>query len=118
LSINGETKLFDCHQHIAGTNKKILISFDVMGKRRWTTTDQRRWLEERIPAFVKAQDDKTTSSIFFPETHKAWQEEWPVESPTEQEIKDTKGDEAKALAIKTKAIEDVRVHRRHYSAIT
>ena len=79
-----------------------------MGKRRWTTTDQRKWLEALIPAFIKAQDDKTTSSIFFPETHKAWQDRWPTESPTEQEIKDAKGDEVKALTIKTKATEDVR----------
>jgi hypothetical protein len=78
-----------------------------MGKRRWTTTDQRKWLEARIPAFVKAQDDKTTSTVFFPETHKAWQKEWPTEPPTEQEVKDAKGDAQKALAIKTKTTEDV-----------
>jgi hypothetical protein len=70
-----------------------------MGKRHWTTTDQWKWL--------KAQDDKTTSTVFFPETHKVWQKEWPTELPTEQEVKDAKGDAQKALAIKTKTTEDV-----------
>jgi hypothetical protein len=79
-----------------------------MGKRHWTTTDQQKWLEARIPAFVKAQDDKTTSTVFFPKTHKAWQNEWPTEPLTEQEVKDVKGDAQKALVIKTKMMEDVR----------
>jgi hypothetical protein len=78
-----------------------------MGKRRWTTPDQQQWLEALIPAFVKAQDDKTTTSVFFPETHQAWQKEWPVKKPTPQEIQDAKGDEQAALATKIKAVEDV-----------
>ena len=57
-----------------------------MGKRRWTTTEQRDWLEARIPAFTEAQQTKSTGS-FFPEVHRAWRESWPVPAPTEDEIR-------------------------------
>jgi hypothetical protein len=80
-----------------------------MGKRRWTTADQRTWLEARIPEFVQAQKDKSTSSTFFPDTHRAWQETWPTEPPTPEEVESAKGDEKVALTLKTKATEDVSV---------
>jgi hypothetical protein len=58
-----------------------------MGKRRWTTTEQRDWLEARIPAFAEAQQTKTAGSTFFPDIHKAWRESWPVPAPTDDEIR-------------------------------
>ena len=57
-----------------------------MGKKRWTTEEQRAWLEARVPAFIEAQEKKTASSTFFPETHKAWRELWPTPAPTEADI--------------------------------
>ena len=58
-----------------------------MGKRRWTTTEQRDWLEARIPAFTEAQQTKSAASTFFPDVHKEWRESWPTPAPSEDEIK-------------------------------
>ena len=80
-----------------------------MGKRRWTTPDQRKWLEAHIPEFVQAQKEKTTSSIFFPDVHRAWQEQWPIGLPTPEEVQEAGGDNAVALTRKTKATEEVSV---------
>ena len=57
-----------------------------MGKKRWTTEEQRAWLEARVPAFIEAQEKKMASSTFFPETHKAWRELWPTPTPTKADI--------------------------------
>ena len=86
-----------------------ITSYRTMGKRGWTTPDQRQWLEARIPEFVQVQKDKTTSSIFFLNVHQAWQQQWPTQSPTAAELQDAKGDEKVALALKTKATEGVSV---------
>jgi hypothetical protein len=89
-----------------------------MGKKVWTTPDQRLWLEAWIPEFVQVQKDKTTSSIFFPDIHKAWQLQWPIESPTAEEVQDAKGDEKVALALKTKALEGVSIQSLFTTMIT
>jgi hypothetical protein len=78
-----------------------------MTKRRWTTTDQYAWLEGLIPAFIEAQEKKTVGTVFLPETFREWQKKWPVEAPTEKELKEAGGEQEKALASKTKAQESV-----------
>lgn len=68
-----------------------------MTRAPWPTPAQLTWLEGRLPAFVDAQQKKTTSSVFFPETHKLWQASFPTPEPTETEIEEAKGiDEAVA----------------------
>jgi hypothetical protein len=77
-----------------------------MPKKRWTTAEQRSWLEERIPAFIEAQRQKTTSA-FFDKTHQSWQKKWPVEAPTSRELQSAKGITERAIATKQKSVESV-----------
>jgi hypothetical protein len=77
-----------------------------MPKKRWTSTEQRSWLEERIPPFIQAQQNKATST-FLDDIYRDWQERWPIEPPTEKELQSAKGIEERALAVKRKTIEDV-----------
>jgi hypothetical protein len=79
-----------------------------MTKKPWTSPDQRVWLEKLIPAFVESQENKTTGTSFLPETFKEWDKKWPVGPPTEAELEKVDGDQEKALAKKTKAMESVR----------
>jgi hypothetical protein len=56
-----------------------------MTRKAWTTEPQKRWLEARLAAFREAQHAKTTASVFFPQTLKAFKEQWPaVDTPTEE----------------------------------
>lgn len=90
-----------------------------MARGQWTTPPQRTWLEALVPAFVKAQQDKTTSTLFFPQLHKDYQALWPVESPTPAELIEAGGDEVKSMAKKKKAIENVSVNwAAHVSNLT
>lgn len=79
-----------------------------MGKKRWTTPEQRTWLEELIPAFVQAQQDKLVRS-FLSDTYGKWHEKWPTPPPTTEEVRRGKGNADKALTIKRKAAEEVRI---------
>jgi len=72
-----------------------------MPRKAWTTELQREWLEARLADFREAQEDKTTSKLFFPKTFNAWKEQWPASPPTEQEITDA-GSLEKARSIKNK----------------
>ncbi|KIL68679.1 hypothetical protein M378DRAFT_8154 [Amanita muscaria Koide BX008] len=76
-----------------------------MPRKRWTTPEQRSWLEERIPDFTQAQQDKTMGS-FLGVVHQKWQEKWPAEEPTEEEIQAAKGNKERAEASKRKVIEE------------
>jgi hypothetical protein len=78
----------------------------IMTRKPWTTNPQREWLEERLGAFRDAQHAKTTATVFFPSTQKAFKEEWPVEPPSEKEIADA-GSIQKATAKKNKALDVV-----------
>lgn len=80
-----------------------------MGKKPWTTVEQRGWLEALVPAFIQAQEDKTTG-VFFEDTFKEWHKKWLSPEPTEDEIKAAAGSTDKALAVKHKAAENVCVH--------
>ena len=77
-----------------------------MTRKAWTTDSQREWLEGRLAAFQEAQHTKTTASVFFPQSIKAFKEEWPAEVPTEKEIADA-GSVEKARANKNKALDTV-----------
>ena len=58
-----------------------------MGKWQWSTETQRAWLEDLVPMFVQAQQEKTTRE-FFLKTHRQWQEKWPTLAPMEDEVED------------------------------
>ena len=62
----------------------------LMPARRWTTDDQLLWLDDHITAFTDTQKKKTTNA-FFEETHHIWQEKWPTENLTEQELQRAEG---------------------------
>ena len=74
--------------------------------RQWTTDDQLLWLDNHITAFTGAQKKKTTNA-FFKETHHIWQEKWPTEDPTEQELQRAEGNIERTLAVKRKELEKV-----------
>ena len=80
-----------------------------MGKKRWTSPVQQTWLETLIPAFVEAQQEKSTKT-FFEKTYDVWHEKWPTAVPTEGEIRDAEGSTEKALALKRKFDDSVSVH--------
>ncbi|KAF8487814.1 hypothetical protein F5888DRAFT_1624159 [Russula emetica] len=76
-----------------------------MGKRRWTTPEQRAWLEALVPAFVHAQQQKATGT-FFEDTYKRWYKKWPTALPTTEEIREAKGNTERALASQRKTLEN------------
>lgn len=76
-----------------------------MGKKRWTTEEQRTWLEELIPDFVQAQQDKTVRT-FLKDMYSKWDDKWPT-LLTVEEYKRENGRQDKALAAKEKAVENV-----------
>jgi hypothetical protein len=78
-----------------------------MTRKAWTTEPQREWLETRLAAFREAQQTKTTTTIFFPQTQMAFKIDWPVEAPSNEEITDASGSIEKATAIKNKALNTV-----------
>jgi hypothetical protein len=80
-----------------------------MGKKAWTTDSQRTWLEAEIPGFLEAQQSKGVA-LFLKELSNRWEAKWPTPSPTEEEIKKSKGVEEKAEATKRKFTENVRTH--------
>jgi hypothetical protein len=88
-----------------------------MGKKQWTTSDQRTWLEALIPAFLHAQRDKKTKS-FLDGAYNKWHKKWPATVPTEDEVKATGGNIDRALACNQKAEEKVSVHSFHSDAIS
>lgn len=78
-----------------------------MGNKQWTTPEQRGWLEALIPAFVRAQQEKTTAA-FFEDTYNEWYKKWPTAAPTVEEI-NAEGNIERAHACKRKAINSVSV---------
>ncbi|KAF8502336.1 hypothetical protein F5888DRAFT_1800821 [Russula emetica] len=76
-----------------------------MAKAKWTTPAQFIWLENQIPEFVKAQQDKVVR-LFMKEMYDKWEQKWPTPPPTKEEVKHAKGSTEKALAIKRKHAED------------
>jgi hypothetical protein len=80
-----------------------------MGKRRWTTPEQRAWLEALVAEFVQAQQMKATGS-FFDDTYSRWYEKWPTAAPSDEEIKKAEGSAEKALASKRKAVDSVSIY--------
>jgi hypothetical protein len=77
-----------------------------MGKKAWTTPEQCTWLENLIPNFVQAQQDKTVG-LLLKELFVKWEQKWPTPPPTEGEVKKVKGKAEKALTIKRKSREEV-----------
>jgi len=76
-----------------------------MGKKPWTTLEQRAWLKVLIPVFVQAQQEKKTGT-FFKDTYNGWYEKWPTIAPTEGEI-EAEGSAERALAYRCKAVDTV-----------
>ena len=79
-----------------------------MTRKKWTTKEQEDWLAERLPSFVQAQKDKTSSG-FFPPIYDDFNKRWPCPTPTQEEIAAAGGDRAKAEAILLKKYNKVRI---------
>jgi hypothetical protein len=82
-----------------------------MGKKAWTTARQCTWLKGQTPDFVQAQYSKVVG-LFLKDVYGKWEDEWPTPPLTEKDVKHTKGNTEKALAIKQKKIEDIRTHNK------
>jgi hypothetical protein len=78
-----------------------------MPKPRWTTSAQRAWLEERIPAFTESQENDQTTTVFYPELYVAWEKSFALEPPSATELEKAGGDLEKATATKKKFMETV-----------
>jgi len=70
-----------------------------MGRRRWTTPDQRKWLEPLIPAFLEAQENGCTK-VFYPKVYEDWEKAFPPSKPTEAQIKEAGGEEQAKCKLK------------------
>ena len=92
-------------RHLSVTLKIDVDISTYMGKKRWTTVEQRAWLEAHIPAFTEAQQQKTAATKFFPETHKAWRELWPTPTPTQADISKWETEENAHIQLTKKAAE-------------
>ena len=73
-----------------------------MTRQKWTTKEQERWLEDRKPAFLIANQNKIASKEFFPGVVKEFRDKWPVPPVTQGEIKDAGNAELAARVKKTK----------------
>jgi hypothetical protein len=79
-----------------------------MGKKPWTTKKQYTWLNELMPKFIRAQEDKTTGK-FQEDTFRGWYERFPDPALTQNEIEAANGSVERALATQRKNTEKVRV---------
>lgn len=78
-----------------------------MPKPRWTTTAQRSWLEEHIPAFNEAQENGLTTKVFYPELYANWDRAFNPEPPSATELLEAGGVLGIDEAIKKKFMEIV-----------
>jgi len=69
-----------------------------MTKKKWATPAQESWLTEKMSAFVKAQQTKTTSQ-FFTLVYEAWHKEFPPAEPANEDIDKADGNKATAQAL-------------------
>ena len=76
-----------------------------MTRQAWTTLEQRDWLKSWIPRFLEAQENKTTST-FWPELYRSWEDKFPVQDPTANEVNAAGGTE-KARKAKKQAMQKV-----------
>jgi hypothetical protein len=83
-----------------------------MTRRKWTTDEQEGWLEQRKPAFLEANQNKTAAKDFFPTVVEEFRQKWPVAPVTEQEIIDAGSVE---LATREKQNKYDKVHSRQFS---
>jgi hypothetical protein len=49
-----------------------------MPKQQWANEEEREWLMARLPAFVEAQEQKSSSGQFFSPIYTQWFEEFPA----------------------------------------
>jgi hypothetical protein len=77
-----------------------------MGRQRWTTEEQRTWLEAQIPEFLESQRTKVVGK-FLKTTYLEWEKSW-LTIPTQEELERAKGRKDRALAYKRKNLEKVR----------
>ncbi|KAI0671899.1 hypothetical protein C8Q78DRAFT_991412 [Trametes maxima] len=73
-----------------------------MARQKWTTPEQRAWLEKRIPGFVEAQQTQSTYDFFIVVAYE-WFKQFPMLEPTEEELKVAHGNRATAISVKKKA---------------
>lgn len=78
-----------------------------MPKQRWTTDEQRKWLEKRISVFLEAQQADTLGSVFFPDLYDEWRKLYPTQPPTAEELEKAGGNLEKAKKEGKKKTESV-----------
>ncbi|OBZ73056.1 hypothetical protein A0H81_06612 [Grifola frondosa] len=76
-----------------------------MGRKSWATDEQKDWLTEHIPEFVKAQG-KDGATHFHISTYQAFLEKWPLQPPTAEEVSEAGGDVVQATVDKLQKFKD------------
>src|ERR1700685_1195691 len=79
-----------------------------MPKKKWTTKEREGWLSELIPAFIQAQQEKTTAN-FFPPVYESWYKELPSTELTPDDIAAAGSDIVKAKALVKKKEREVSI---------
>jgi hypothetical protein len=85
-----------------------------MPKKKWATKEQEEWLEERMAAFVQAQQTKMTGQ-FFTSVYDAWHGTYPSANPSDKQLA-AAGDATKAKASIIKKEREVSIYLvSHYT---
>lgn len=71
-----------------------------MGQRRWTTPEQRTWLEALIPAFLEGQESRSTTA-FYSKVYDDWAKAFPPSQPSEAMVQKARGVELAVRAQRT-----------------
>src|SRR6188768_831036 len=61
-----------------------------MGRKPWTTPDQRKWLEALIPAFLEGQENHTARA-FYSKVYDDWAQAFPPSQPSDAEVQKAGG---------------------------
>ena len=85
----------------------ILVNPISMPKQHWMANEQRKWLKERIPTFLKAQQADTLGSVFFPDLNDNWCKLYPAQPPTAEELEKAGGNLEKVKKQGNKKTESV-----------
>ncbi|KIL55651.1 hypothetical protein M378DRAFT_90593 [Amanita muscaria Koide BX008] len=78
-----------------------------MTRQRWTSTEQRDWLEALIPEFLEAQEKQATGP-FYAKVYEDWAKTFPHPLPTAEGSQDEQG-KAKCTAQKERKATELRV---------
>ena len=83
IDIFSQFGAFGAGEHCGHLTNNLLIfplNFQMLDRRRWTTPEQRQWLEDRFPSYMEAQAGGRYDN-YWPTFFQEWFEKWPASEP-------------------------------------